>query len=323
MARGVPRRRFLAAALAAAAMPAWPAPPPGRTYRLGLLGIGDGAVVFGVPRQQFLGTLAQLGYVQGRNLEVAACYEMESPERLFACGRKLAAMKLDAIVTEGTSATLAAQGATRSIPIVTTVGDPVAAGFAQSLRHPGGNITGLAQNRGEIARKQIELLRIMRPRTTAIAILWEPPFPGVDILMRPIVEAAREASIAVHEITRKSGDLASTLERMRALHVDAAFPIGGLERPALEAALAAHVAIAGGGGEDVETGALFAVEPDPSDTHLLAATVVDKLLRGEKASDMPFQSATRYLTTINARTAAALGIGLTPELRMRAARIVE
>jgi putative ABC transport system substrate-binding protein len=206
---------------------------------------------------------------------------------------------------------------------VTTVGDPVAAGFAESLRHPGGNITGLTQNRTEIARKQIELLRVMRPRTASIAILWEPPFPGANILMRPIVEAAREASIAVHEITRESSDLATTLARMRALHVDAAFPIGGLDRRGLEAALAAHVAIAGGGGEDVETGALFAVEPDPSDAHLLAATVIDKILRGSKASDMPFQSATRYITTINARTAAALGIGLTPELRMRADRIVE
>lgn len=323
MATRSPRRRFLAAAIAAVATRAWSAPPPGRTYRLGFLGIGEGAQPYGVPLKQFLAALAQFGYVQGRNLEIAECYEKESPERLFACGRKLAGLKVDAIVTEGTPSTLAARNATRSIPIVTTVGDPVAAGFAESLRHPGGNVTGLAQNRTEIARKQIELLRIMRPRTTAIAILWEPPFPGVDILMRPIVEAAREASIAVHEITRESGDLSATLDRMRALHVDTAFPIGGVDRRGLEAALAAHVAIAGMGREEVETGALFAVEPDGSDSYALAAATVDKVLRGSNPADLPFQSATRYFTTINARTAAALGIGLTPELRMRAARIVE
>ena len=322
MARRIPRRRFLAAALAAAAMPAWPAPPPGRTYRLGFLGIGDGEGFFG-GRKEFLDALAAAGYVKGRNLEIAECYEMESPEKLFECGTKLAGLKLDAIVTEGTTSTLAARNATQAIPIVTTVGDPVAAGFAESLRRPGRNVTGLAQNRTEIARKQIEMLRIMRPKLAAVAILWEPPFPGADILMRPIVEAARASSIAVHEITRDSSDLAATLQRMKSLHVDSAFPIGGLDRRGLEAAVAARVAIVAAAHEDVENGALFAVQPDSSDAPAQAASIIDKVLRGARPAEIPFQSATRYLTTINARTAAALGIRMTPELRMRAERIFE
>src|SRR3954470_2235093 len=162
MASPLPRRPFLMALLAAALMPARAA-PEARKYRLGFLDIGDADTFFGGARKELLAALADLGYVAGRNLEVVECYEKESPEKLFECGRKLAALDVDVIVTEGTTSTLAARKATRTIPIVTTVGDPVAAGFAASLRRPGGNITGLAQNRTEIARKQLELLRMMRP----------------------------------------------------------------------------------------------------------------------------------------------------------------
>jgi putative ABC transport system substrate-binding protein len=310
------------ALLAAALMPARAA-PEARKYRLGFLDIGDADTFFGGARKELLGALADFGYVVGRNLEVVECYEKESPEKLFECGRKLAALGVDVIVTEGTPSTLAARNATRTIPIVTTVGDPVAAGFAASLRRPGGNITGLTQNRTEIARKQLELLRIMRPGIAAVAILWERPFPGVEILMKPAMEAAREASIATHEIVRDSADIAATLEQMRKLRIDCAFAIGGMERPALEAAVKAHVAIVSVGHEEVEQGALLAVEPDGSQSYAYAASTVDKLLRGATPGDIPFQSATRYLTTINARTAAALGIRLTPELRLRAERVIE
>jgi putative ABC transport system substrate-binding protein len=316
------RRRLLAALLAGAVSLARAAPTAGRTYRLGFLGIGDGESFFG-GRRELLDALAAAGYVKGRNLEVAECYEMESPAKLFECGRKLAQLRLDAIVTEGTTSTLAARNATHATPIVTTVGDPVAAGFAESLRRPGRNVTGLAQNRTEIARKQIEMLRMMRPKLSAVAILWEPPFPGAEILMRPIVDAARASSIAVHEITRDSSDLAATLQRMKALHVDSAFPIGGLDRRGLEAARAAGVAIAASAREEVEDGALFAVQPDNSDAPAQAASMIDKILHGSRPADLPFQSATRYLTTLNARTAAALGIPLTPELRLRAERVIE
>lgn len=320
--RSLSTRRRLLAALLASALPRARAQPASRTYRLGFLGIGDGEGFFG-GRKEFLDALAAAGYVKGRNLELSECYEMESPEKLFECGRKLAGLKVDVIVTEGTTSTLAARSATQAIPIVTTVGDPVAAGFAQSLRRPGGNVTGLTQNRTEIARKQLEMLRVMRPKLAAIAILWEPPFPGADILMRAVVEAARAASITVHEITRDSSDIATTLQRMKALHVDSAFPIGGLDRRGLEAAIAARVAIAASSREEVEEGALFAVQPDSSDAPAQAASIVDKILHGARPADLPFQSATRYVTTINARTAAALGIKLTPELRMRAERVIE
>src|SRR4051812_42644724 len=102
MASPLPRRPFLMALLAAALMPARAAPGP-RKYRLGFLDIGDADSFFGGARKELLAALADLGYVAGRNLEVVECYEKESPEKLFECGRKLAALDVDVIVTEGTT----------------------------------------------------------------------------------------------------------------------------------------------------------------------------------------------------------------------------
>jgi len=248
---------------------------------------------------------------------------MESPERLDECGRRLARLHVDAILTEGTPSTLAARKATRTIPIVTNVGDPVAAGFARDMRRPGGNITGLSQNRTELARKQMELLRVLRPGVNAIALLWEAPFPGVEILMKPVVDAAREVSITTHEISHTRTTFANSLHEMKRLHVGTAFLFGGLERRDLEAALRLRVAMVSMGSQGVEQGSLFSVEPDGSDAYLHAAAMIDKLLKGANPADMPFQSATRYVTTLNAKTAAALRIRITPEVRLRVDRLID
>jgi putative ABC transport system substrate-binding protein len=318
----LPRRLFLAALLTGA-LPSALSAPEARKRRLGFLGIGDAQTFLSGNRAALLEALARLGYVTGRDLEIEECYEKESPERLAECAQRLADRPVDVIVTEGTTTTLAAQRATRRIPIVTNVGDPVAAGFAHDLRRPGSNVTGLAQNRHEIARKQIELLRMMRPGVSAIAILWERPFPGVEIHMKPIIEAARDASIATHELPRNSNELVKSLGEMKRLRVDAAFTVGGAERQDLEAAVHQRVAIVSQSDGEVEEGSLFSIEPDLTEAPFHAATIIDKLLRGANAADVPFLSASRYRTTINAKTAKLLGIRLTPELLLRADRIVE
>jgi putative ABC transport system substrate-binding protein len=323
----VKRRQLILGAgavlLGATAVPSALSAPEGPRRRLGFLGIGNAQSFFSGSREELLSALASLGYRVGRNLEVEECYEMESPERLAECARRLAARPVEVIVTEGTTSTLAAQRATRRIPIVTNVGDPVSAGFARDLRRPAGNVTGLVQNRRETVQKQIELLRIMRPGVSAVAILWEPPFPGVEILMKPMIEAAREASIITHELPRRPNEFVKSLREMKRLRVDSAFIIGGVERPDLEAAIRQRVAILAAGREEVEEGALFSIEPDMSEAPFHAATVIDKLLKGASPADLPFLSASRYRTTVNAKTARALGIRLTPEILIRTDRVIE
>ena len=317
------RRQLLVLGTAWAVPAVFAAAPEARKRRLGFLGIGDAQTFFSGGRKELLEALASLGYVAGRDLEIVECYEMESPEGLDQCARRLADGPVEVIVTEGTTATLAAQRATRRIPIVTNVGDPVAAGFAHDLRRPGGNVTGLAQNRYGTARKQIELLRMMRPGVSAIALLWEQPFPGAEIMLKPVVEAAREASIATHELPRGPHGFAKSLGEMKRLRVDAAFTLGVAERRDLEAAVHQRVAVVSQGREEVEAGSLFSVEPYMIEAPDYAAAIVDKLLRGANPAEVPFLSASRYQTTINAKTAKSLGIRLTPELLLRADRIVE
>jgi putative ABC transport system substrate-binding protein len=323
----VKRRQLILGAgavlLGAIAPPSALSAPEGLRRRLGFLGIGNAQSFFSGGREELLAALAGLGYRVGLNLEVEECYEMESPEGLAACARRLAGRPVEVIVTEGTTATLAAQQATRRIPIVTNVGDPVSAGFARDLRRPAGNITGLAQNRRETVRKQIELLRLMRPGVSAVAILWEPPFPGVEILMAPMIDAAREASITTHELPRRPNEFVKSLAEMKRLRVDSAFTVGGVERADLEAAIRQRVAILSPGREDVEVGALFSIEPDMSEAPSHAATIIDKLLRGANPAELPFLSASRYRTTVNAKTARALGIRLTPEILLRTDRVIE
>ena len=318
----LPRRLFLTALLAGALPPALSA-PEARKRRLGFLGIGEAQTFFSGNRSALLEALASLGYVAGRDLEIEECYEKESPERLAQCAHRLADRPVDVMVTEGSTSTLAAQRATRRIPIVTSVGDPVAAGFANSLRRPGSNITGLAQNRQEIARKQIELLRMMRPGVSAIAILWELPYPGAEIVMKPMIEASRDASIATHELPYSAHEFVKSLGEMKRLRVDAAFTLGGAQRRDLEAAARQRVAIVSQGHGEVEEGSLFSIEPDLIEAPFYAATIIDQLLRGANAADVPFLSASRYRITINAKTAKLLGIRLTPELLLHADRIVE
>ena len=318
----VVRRRFLAYLAALAVAPAF-AQPPAAKRRLGILGIGNPGGIFGGDQPRILAALADLGYVQGRNLEVIERWELESPERLSANARELADLRVDAILTEGTTCTLAAQAATRTIPILTTVGDPVGAGFAKDLHRPAGNITGLSQNRGELARKQLELVRIMLPKIDAVAVVYEEPFPGAEAIMRGFLEAAREASIKTVVLTYGSGGFGKILEEMRRRHIDAMFSLG-LPAQDIEAAIRARIAVFPAGGRaDVEDGALAAVENDGADDYLAIARIIDKVFRGANPADIPFSIATRYLVTVNARNAARLGIPVSPELRLRANRVIE
>jgi len=316
------RRRFLAYLAALAFVPAFSAPLMAKR-RLGILGIGDPGRIFGGDQPKILDALAGLGYVQGRSLEVIERWERESPEQLFAKARELANLRVDAILTEGTPCTLAAQAATRTIPILTTVGDPVAAGFAKDLRRPGGNITGLSQNRGELARKQLELIRIMLPTIHAVAVVYEEPTPGVEAMTRGFREAAREASITAVVLSYSSGGFGKILEEMRSRHIDAMFSLG-LSAHDVEAAIRARIAVfTGGGREQVEDGALAAVENDGAEDYLAIARIIDKVFRGADPADIPFSIATRYQVTINARNAARLGIRVPPELRLRADRVID
>ena len=317
-----PRRGFLAALLAGAFSGVGLAQPSARPEkrRLGLLSYNDAQVFLDGKLREILGEMAKHGYVEGENLDVEARYANMVSKRLPDLAAELVALRVDAILTEGTGPTLAAQGATRSIPIICMVGDPVGSGFALEIHRPGGNITGLAFGVEFVARKKIELLRLMVPRLSAVGFIFHPNFGGIERIIRPFIAAASEVSIELRKTPVPDG--IKGLEELRRLGIKAAFigPVPG-EFPDIARVAARHrIATIGPEEESVEQGMLAYMTSLPDVMRM--PSILARVFGGANPATIPFELPTRYRTVINAKTAAALGISLTPELLLRADRLI-
>jgi len=316
------RRGFNAAVLAASlcgTSAARAASQPVR--RLGLLSLQPADQFLGGEWRKVLDALAALGYVAGQNLVLVERLEPQSVADLERFARELADARVDAIVTEGTPATLAVQKATRTIPVVTSVADFVIAGFARDVRRPGGNITGLSQNRSGLAAKQVEMLREMRPRLATVAILHYRELPGAELVYRAFAEAARERAIATPVMTHEGDDISMPVAEMKRQRIDTAYLLGGGSN-LLEVARQGIAVMAAGAGLVAE-GALVAMENDGTGDYRHVAELLDRIFRGGNPAEIPIEVATRYLTTLNARTAAVLGMKLTASLLLRVDRVIE
>jgi putative ABC transport system substrate-binding protein len=295
-----------------------------RRYRLGLFQRGGPENLFAGNLQLIFDELGRLGYVRSTRLEVHERFATKREEaEPFA--RELAAMPLDAILTEGVIFTLAAQGATRTMPIVTIVGDPVAEGFAKTLQKPGGNITGMAQNIAGRARKQIELLRLLRPRTVELAVPSGAKDPSVVHFMDAMAEAAVEAGIRVRRFVRRFGDgVARMFEELERSRIDTVVLINITPEQA-QIAIRHRIAVIGPDVGAVEKGGVLIGATSglsPGD-YVRVARIIDKIFTGQKPADIPFELDSRFIIAVNAKAAAALGIRLTPEVFLRVDRVFE
>jgi putative tryptophan/tyrosine transport system substrate-binding protein len=292
-----------------------------RRYRLGILSRGTRDEMFDGALPRILDELGRLGYARGVRLEVferhgqidpAVQVGPQSPEleQMNRLARELVAIPVDVILTEGTSQTFAATNATRSIPIVTTVGDPVGFGFARTLKSPGGNVTGVSQNRDAVMKKQFELLRLVRPGITDLAVLHRVHYPA-------LTNAAREAGIRVRELREPEEGFEKKLEKLKAWHINTAFVLDAITPQEAAIAIRHRIALIAQYVPDVETGALMGADSDSSGEYVRYASIIDKIFRGQKPADIPFEQAGRFVTAVNAKTAAALGVRLTPEILLR------
>ena len=162
---------LIAAPLAARAQSA------GKVHHVGLLSIGSDPT-WRIPWKPFVEAMSELGYVEGRNLVIRPAFADGNPERLPGLVAELINAKVDAIVTTGPRATVAAKRATVLIPIVmTVVPDPVAQGFVASLSRPGGNITGLTSVVPGLGQKYVQLLHEAHPSATRFAVVASLPNP--------------------------------------------------------------------------------------------------------------------------------------------------
>src|SRR5262250_2244517 len=172
---------------------------PAKTYRIGWLGDGNPPASAAQTGGDFQQGLRDIGYVGGRSVPVEYRYAGGDVEKLPGLAAELVRLPVDVIVTSGEPAALAATRATKSIPIVVTqIGaDPVKAGLVASLARPGGNVTGLATLNEELWAKRLGLLKEVAPKTSKLAVLWNPANPGNASCIEEIKGAAPALQLQV------------------------------------------------------------------------------------------------------------------------------
>jgi ABC-type uncharacterized transport system substrate-binding protein len=270
--------------------------------------------------------LRQLGYIDGKNIRIVVRSAEGQLQRLPALAAELVQLKVDVIAPLTTPAVLAAKGATRTIPIVIlAAGDPVANGIVASLAHPGGNITGVSAYTPENAEKLVELLKEMLPNLSRIGALLNAADPFSAQMLQHIRKSANHQRIEIVPFLVKAGpELDAALPRMidkgvQAVIVQPTLPTKRaadlVRRYRLPAAAPASAFTAQGG--------LLAYVFDPKEMYGRAAVLVDKVLKGAKAADLPVERPTRFQLIINLRTAKAIGLNVPRSLLARADEVIE
>jgi len=275
--------------------------------------------------------LRDLGYEEGRNITLVNTYAAEQYDRFAKNARRLVDENVDVIVAVTRPAALAAQQATRTIPIVAVVvPDPVGSGLVASLARPGGNITGLGNLGVDLAAKRVELMREAVDGLTKVVLLVNPSDPG---LARIFVEESKTAavrlglSIQVVEIATAEeidAGLAAISQSGRTgviLNNDALL-LTQAERIARLATARGMPTLAFVAGM-AKQGTLLSYGPDNLAIFRRSATYVDKILKGARPADLPVEQPTDYQLFINLGTAKALGISIPATLIGRADGVIE
>lgn len=271
--------------------------------------------------------LAEHGYIDGKNVHVLYRSSDSKVERLPALLRELVQLKVDIIVTGAGPITAAAKGATRTIPIV-MVGwndDPVAAGFVDSVSHPGGNVTGVYLSTKETIGKRVELFTELLPGRSRIAVLYDRIGKR---WYRDVEAVAKAAGLRVEPIeVNTPSEFGQAIKRARAKRASAALvlfsPHFYVDRKAIaEAALAQRFPTIFENSSIVEAGGLISYGPDPSYGWRRAGYFVSRILAGARPGDLPVEEPTKYLLVVNATTAKAIGVTLPEAILLRADRII-
>jgi putative ABC transport system substrate-binding protein len=325
-------RRELLIALGAGAL-AWAgavrAQAPAKVRRIGLLATTSPSAA--APMQQaFRLGLRDLGWVEGKNISIEYRYAEGNIDRLPDLAADLVRLKVDVIVAYSPPAAVAAQKATKTIPIVMAgAGEPVAMGLVESLARPGGNVTGLSLMAVELAGKRLELLTEMVPKLSRVAVLWNPQGIGSPLSWKEIQLPARQLGIELHSLeVRSSNDFDKAFEDATRARAGAIFIlpdpviVTNLERIAgfaVKNRLPSSFHLK----EFAVAGGLVTYGADRADMFRRAATFVDKILKGAKPGDLPVEQPTRFELVINMKTAKTIGITIPQSIMLQATRVIE
>jgi len=280
--------------------------------------------------EAFADRLRELGGVEGRTISVEMRFAEGQLDRLGLLAAQLLAAQMEVIVVNSAAAASAVRRATATIPIVaTSIANPVVSGFAQSLERPGGNVTGFATMGSLVYEKRLELLAEAAPQARRIGLLIHPEkefflqvLPGLQAAAKRLERELVLANVQSSKAIRDGFDLFKTrnvgavlVGEGKLLDSDRAV----IANLALQNKLASIFPAARG----AEAGGLLGCANDERQRYRSAAEYVHRILKGERAAEMPIVQPAKIELVINMRTAAALGIAVPDSLLSRADRVVE
>jgi putative ABC transport system substrate-binding protein len=319
---------------AAAGLPfAAHAQSPGGTWRVGvLMAHAENDPEFRAYVAAFRDGLEKLGWTEGRNIRIDFRWgALDDAEERQRSAKELIALEPDLILTQNTPPTASMLQQTRTIPVVfVIVADPVGSGFVESLARPGGNATGFTVMEPTISGKWVELLKEIAPRVKRVAVLFNPATtPYANIYLNPF-----KASAASFGLEASDAPVHSVSDLELVVAEQGRSPNGGLvvipdgflnvHRAEIVSLAARHrVPAVYPWRFFPDIGGLLSYGSDQRDLFRLAATYVDRILRGAKPSELPVQAPVKYELVINLKTAKALGIEVPLFFQQRADEVIE
>jgi ABC-type uncharacterized transport system substrate-binding protein len=326
------RRGFIASGLSLCAAPfAALGQRAGKAARIGMLVPNAPEAVARSPRiAAFLKGLRDLGWVEGQSLVIEWRFADGQLGRLAELAADLVNIRVDAIVAAAAPAALAAQGATRSIPVVMLdPGDPVGLGLVASLARPDGNITGVSSIAPQLAAKRLALLKEAVPAMVRVAVLADAAIPPAEIAMRELEATAKALGVQLQLVAIKGvkgiEEAFGEIARQQADGI-VVFPdplTFSNEATITGLALKSRLPALYGAMEFVHAGGLMSYGPSYPEMFRRGASYVDRILKGAKPSDLPIEQPTHFELVLNLRIAKAIGLVLPQSVLQRADRVLE
>jgi putative tryptophan/tyrosine transport system substrate-binding protein len=275
--------------------------------------------------------LTKLGWTRDSKLRIELRWGAGSAERIRTLAKELVNLRPDAILGQDTAATRALAGETKTIPVVfAVVADPIGSGFATNLAHPGGNITGFSSTDSVLAGKWVELLKEIAPRTTHVAVLFNPATaPASQSYITSIRAAASSVAIQVSSAPVSSKDEFESIVAAQARNPGGSLiampdPFNTINRE-LIVAMAARYGVPAiyYNRAFAKSGGLISYGINFAESYRLAAGYIDRILKGTRPADLPVQQPTKYELAINVKTAKALGLDVPLHLQQFADEVIE
>jgi putative tryptophan/tyrosine transport system substrate-binding protein len=331
------RREFITLLGGSSALVVWSLPlgaqhggTDARLPRIGYLTLSPISDKPSPERAAFLQGLRELGYIEGKTIQIEYSSAESYPELLPEAAEALVEQGVDLIAATGVVPALAAKQATQTIPVVFTyVSDPVGNGLVASLARPEGNVTGLSAMQPELAGKKVELLKEVLPALSRVAALWTSAHPAHMRELEEAQAAARRLGVSLepYDVTRLT-NLEGAFAAIKSDRPDAILTFFDYRTLAYrsmisEFAVNQRLPTIFSSRLFVDAGGFMSYGPDAEESFHSVARYVDRVLRGAKPSELPVEQPTRFELVVNLKIATILGINIPPSVLLRIDRMIQ